>query len=247
MSTYKFARGAVIPIEAQFWTNASPRVGKTGLTPTLSIMRLSDDKFLKSDATWVTPESTLYTLAPVDATHRPGLYLKSWTPPDQNDRYRVLIDAGTSTSISDRYIVAEIEVLVADELMSVTVSPTVGVSYVDEVVADTFNVQRGTDGANVIWLILDQDGVAIDHTSNVVTLDVCKPSAPQTVLRTVTETETDYGQLVVASNQITLVRKAALVPDTEVLKYFLWRTTAGGLRSLSATGTINVKDGPVDE
>ena len=81
----------------------------TGLTPTVSIWRQSDSKYLKSDATWVTPESTLYTMTAVDATDRPGLYYFDFAIPDLSTNFLIELDGTSSHASSSRYQIGQIE------------------------------------------------------------------------------------------------------------------------------------------
>jgi len=70
----------------------------TGLTPTVRVMRESDNKFLKSDATWITPPGTEYTATALDATNMPGDYYFDFALPSGVDQYLVRFDGGATAA-----------------------------------------------------------------------------------------------------------------------------------------------------
>ena len=86
---------------------------KTGLAVTVRVIRVSDDKFLKNDATWTASPSTEYTATEWDGTDMPGVYYFDFALPDAIDQYFVRFDG--SAGVANRYQYAWLEAVKLDE------------------------------------------------------------------------------------------------------------------------------------
>lgn len=94
--------GDTVPLEAIYVDDSGAL--KTGLTPTVRVLRSSDSKFLKNDGTWTVSPSTEYTMSAMDATNLAGRYLYSFVIPSTDAAgtiYYIRLD-GTS-SAANRY------------------------------------------------------------------------------------------------------------------------------------------------
>lgn len=86
---------------------------KTGLTPTVRVVRVSDGKYLADDATWTATPAAEYLAAEWSAAYNPGAYYFDFTLPDALDSYLVRFDGGAAAA--NRYVYAWVEaVAVAD-------------------------------------------------------------------------------------------------------------------------------------
>ena len=86
---------------------------KTGLSPTVRVLRASDDKYLKNDDTWTAAPSTEYAAAEWNAENVPGVYYFDFSLPDAVDEYALRFDGGAGAA--NRYQYAWIEAVPIDE------------------------------------------------------------------------------------------------------------------------------------
>lgn len=155
---YKAKKNTTYRLQAAYKSATSP--GVTGLTVTMRILRRSDSKYLKNDATWTASPSTEYTATEASATNRPGVYYFDFALPNTLDTYDVRFDAG-STLGNDRYLYGTLE--------------AVGMSDADVNKLRAFMVnKRSQDVATGIVTVYDDDAVT--------TLLTLTPSGTDTTL-----------------------------------------------------------------
>lgn len=99
---------------------------KTGLTVSVRVIRVSDDKFLKNDATWTAAPSTEYTATEWDSANMPGVYYYDFAIPDTKapDEYMIRFDG--SADAATRYQFAWLEAIDIATWIASSLNITVG-------------------------------------------------------------------------------------------------------------------------
>ncbi len=108
---FRIKKGSTKRLTAIFVDTAG--IAKTGLTVGVRVIRVSDDKFLKSDGTWTASPSTEYTATEWDGTNMPGVYYFDFAVPDGLDEYLIRFDGGAGAA--NRYQFTWLEAVVIDE------------------------------------------------------------------------------------------------------------------------------------